>query len=247
VVKTSKTSETYRYLKADLLDGRFAPGAPLCIDAICKARGVSLGAVREALSRLTSDGIVHNIPQRGFVVAPVSADDLMDLTKVRADIECRCLDLAIQHGNLDWEGRILAAYHRLSKTPLRIDDARRPINPAWTAAHDDFHDSLIAACSSAWLLKLRDMMYLQAERYRRMAAPHVTGRLDLDAEHRTIMQAVLDRNRARACALLGRHLQKTAEIVLKSGVLNAQEAGQRTRKTARADTGASRARRRVRG
>src|SRR5712692_7230966 len=88
-LKTSKTSETYKSLKSDLLNGHFAPGAQMRIDAISKSLDVSVGAVREALSRLTSDGIVENVPQKGFVVAPVSPEDLKDLTSVRIDIESR--------------------------------------------------------------------------------------------------------------------------------------------------------------
>src|SRR5258708_6046153 len=60
-LKTSKTSETYKSLKSDLLNGHFAPGVQMRIDAISKSLDVSVGAVREALSRLTSDGIVENV------------------------------------------------------------------------------------------------------------------------------------------------------------------------------------------
>jgi DNA-binding GntR family transcriptional regulator len=225
-LKTSKTSETYKSLKTDLMNGRFKPGAQLRIDAMSKSLDVSVGAVREALSRLTSDGVVDNVPQKGFVVAPVSAEDLKDLTNVRIEIENRCLELAIERGNLAWEGRILSAYHRLSKTKIGTDDPRRPVNPDWTIVHDEFHDSLIAACNSKWLRKLREVMYVQAERYRRMAAPYVIERRDVDAEHKAIMEATLQRNSVLACELLARHLETTAEIILTCGFLAANAVGE---------------------
>ena len=231
-LKTSKTSETYKSLKSDLLNGHFAPGVQMRIDAISKSLDVSVGAVREALSRLTSDGIVENVPQKGFVVAPVSPEDLRDLTSVRIDIENRCLDLAIKKGDLAWEGRILSSYHRLSKTKLESDSLQHTYNPGWTAVHDEFHDSLIVACGSRWLLKLRDIMYVQAERYRRMAAPFVVERRNVDAEHKAIMEATLDRNSALACKLLACHLETTAEIVLKCGFLAGDSASQRPQKKA---------------
>jgi len=232
-LKTSKTSETYKSLKSDLLNGHFAPGAQMRIDAISKSLDVSVGAVREALSRLTSDGIVQNVPQKGFVVAPVSPDDLKDLTSVRIDIENRCLDLAIRKGDLAWEGRILSSYHRLSKTKLETDRKQHTYNPDWTAVHDEFHDSLIAACGSRWLLKLRDIMYIQAERYRRMAAPYVVERRNVDAEHKAIMEATLDRNSTLARKLLARHLETTAEIVLKCGFLVGDPVDQQLQKRGR--------------
>lgn len=78
-----------------MLDGAHAPGSKLPIDQVAERFGVSLGAVREALSRLTSDRLVIAEPQRGFSVAPVSAADLIDLTTVRIDIETRCLRRSI--------------------------------------------------------------------------------------------------------------------------------------------------------
>jgi len=55
-VSQSKTAIAYQDLKRDLLDGVHAPGAKLRIDHLCETYGVSPGAIREALSRLTSDG-----------------------------------------------------------------------------------------------------------------------------------------------------------------------------------------------
>jgi GntR family transcriptional regulator, carbon starvation induced regulator len=228
-MSTSKTSETYKSLRSDLLNGRFPPGGQLRIEAISKSLQVSVGAVREALSRLTSDGLVRNSPQRGFVVAPVSVDDLRDLTKVRIEIETRCLELAIKQGDLKWEARILSAYHRLSKTKLESGDSNRTISPEWTELHIEFHDSLIAACNSPWRLKLRDMMFLQAERYRRMATPYVFEHRDVDAEHKAIMEATLARDSNLACELLARHFEITLAIVLKSEILSAMEPAQKSR------------------
>ena len=68
----SRTIQTYETLKQELLDGAHAPRSKLPIDQVAERFGVSLGAVREALSRLTSDRLVVAEPQRGFTVAPVS-------------------------------------------------------------------------------------------------------------------------------------------------------------------------------
>ena len=218
-MSTSKTSETYKSLKSNLLNGSFKPGEQLRIDAISSAFDVSKGAVREALARLTSDGLVENTPQKGFVVAPVSADDLTDLTEVRIELESRCLELAIERGDLAWEGRILSAYHLLSHTRLEAESGGG--NPDWTARHDEFHDSLISACQSRWRLRLRAMTYLQAERYRRMTRPQVLERRDVDAEHKAIMEATLQRNPRLACKLMERHLRTTRNLILGSSLFGA--------------------------
>ncbi|GGO24213.1 GntR family transcriptional regulator [Gemmobacter aquaticus] len=216
-VSTSKTAETYNAIKSDLLNGRYKPGEQLRIDGICSSFDVSKGAVREALARLTSDGLVENTPQKGFVVAPVSAQDLINLTEVRVELECRCLELSIAAGDLDWEGRVLSAYHLLSNTDVVGPDGK--VNPLWTQRHDAFHDGLISACQNAWRLKLRNLTYLQAERYRRMMGPHLLGKRDIDAEHAAIMYAALARNAPLAVELMSQHLQATLKFVLGAGTL----------------------------
>jgi GntR family transcriptional regulator, carbon starvation induced regulator len=222
-VSTSKTSETYNALKSQLLNGGFAPREQLRIDAITSALAVSKGAVREALARLTSDGLVDNTPQKGFVVAPVSSADLIDLTEVRIELESRCLELAIARGDLAWEGRVLSAYHLLSHTRLEAEPGG--VNPVWTERHDDFHDSLISACESRWRLRLRGVTYLQAERYRRMTRPKMLERRDVDSEHKAIMEATLQRNARLACQLMERHLRATMDLILGSGLFGADADG----------------------
>ena len=129
------TQGAYERLRADLLSCRIPPGARLKIQDLCQRLSVSLGAIREALSRLTSDGLVIAEPQRGFRAAPISPEDLQDLTKVRIEIDSLCLRQAIARGNVDWEARLVAAFHRLSRTPERAPDDPARASDDWAAAH----------------------------------------------------------------------------------------------------------------
>lgn len=212
----SRTVEAYSNLKLDILNGVHSPGSQLRIDGISKSLNVGLGAVREALSRLTSDGLVTAIPQKGFVVTPVSAKDLIDLTEVRIETETNCLKRSISKGDLAWEGRIISTYHQLSRTPLILSDDMGNVNDEWTRIHHEFHDVLISACDNEWWLKIRNHMFVQAERYRRMSVPYAKTERDVDAEHKEIMDAALARDTTAASKLLAEHLQRTADILLAS-------------------------------
>ncbi|MFP5432688.1 MAG: GntR family transcriptional regulator, partial [Alphaproteobacteria bacterium] len=85
--KLSLTERAYRQLRDDLLTCRLVPGDRINIKDVSDNRGFSLGAVREALSRLTSEGFVTQDDARGFRATPISIGDLMDLVTVRSDIE----------------------------------------------------------------------------------------------------------------------------------------------------------------
>lgn len=211
---SSLTQGAYERLRADLLAGRLLPGARLKINELCQSLQVSLSAVREALARLTAEGLVVAEPQRGFRVAPISAAELRDLTQVRTQIEGACLDRAIAAGDVAWEARVVAAHHRLSRTPERQHGDPCRMNEDWSAAHDAFHEALAGACDSPWLLRLRRILYDQSERYRRLSVPLAEVARDIDGEHRAIMQAALARDAPRASALLGQHFALTTKVLL---------------------------------
>src|ERR1041385_4027740 len=103
------TQRAYEDLRADILSCRIPPGAKLKIQDLCTQFSVSLGAIREALSRLTSEGLVTAEPQRGFRAAPISAEDLQDLTRTRIQIETLCIRRAIEVGDVAWESQLVAA------------------------------------------------------------------------------------------------------------------------------------------
>jgi DNA-binding GntR family transcriptional regulator len=210
------TQGAYEALRADLLACRIAPGSRLKIQDLCQQHEVSLGAIREALSRLTSEGLVVAEPQRGFRVAPISRADLEDLTMVRIEVESLCLARAIAVGTVDWEARLVAAFHRLSRMPERVasDPARSADD--WAEAHAGFHTALVDGADSPWLLRLHAQLYAQSERYRRLSIPLGAMDRDVGGEHRAIMEAALARNTDRAQALMRRHIGATTTILLKA-------------------------------
>jgi DNA-binding GntR family transcriptional regulator len=208
----SRTEAAYFNLRADILACRLRPGARLKINELCTALDVSLGAVREALSRLSAEGLVVAEAQKGFQVAPISVADLEDLTQARIEIETLCLRRTIAARTLDWESGLVAAFHRLSRLPARTPGDERRLNEDWVRAHADYHLALVAACDSLWLLRMRATLYAQSERYRRLSTP-VTERRDVNAEHRDIMQAALAGDARKACALLTTHLLTTKDLV----------------------------------
>ena len=216
MVYKSSTQGAYERLRADLLSCRLKPGQRLPINDLCQALQVSLGAVREALSRLTSEGLVSLEPQRGFRAAPISAVELLDLTQVRVEIEALCLRAAFAAGDVAWEARVLAAYHQLSKTPPRAPDDAQRANDAFRAAHAKFHDELVSPCKSPWLLRLREMLYAQSERYITLSFPLDRKVRDPSKEHRQLADAVLSGDAEGAVELMTAHIQKTTNILMDS-------------------------------
>lgn len=212
------TARAYKQLRADILACRNAPGEKLVISDLAGSLGVSLGAVREALSRLTSEGLVVSEVNKGYRVAPITKADLEDLTRVRILIEIQCLENAIDHGDLKWESGIVATLFELSRTPLSNSDHPNQMNPDWAVIHARFHEALVAGCDSPWLLRIRDMLYSQSERYRSVSVPLDRMNRDVHSEHRAIADAALARDKAAAAQALRNHLALTTRILVDSNI-----------------------------
>jgi DNA-binding GntR family transcriptional regulator len=210
------TEDVYQRLRADLLACRLMPGQKLKIEELCERLKAGSSAVREALSRLAADGFVVLEPQRGFRVTPLSFAELRDLTNVRCQIESLCLRDAIARGDIDWETGVIAALHRMTRTPERADDDPKRYSDAFAVAHTAFHQALVAACTSPWLLRVRAQLSAQQERYRWLSKPLATIERNLEAEHTGIANAVIARRADEAVERLVAHLQLTADIILTS-------------------------------
>jgi DNA-binding GntR family transcriptional regulator len=207
------TSAVFERLRKDILAARLPPGQKLNIAHLSKGFGVSLAATREALSRLVADGLVQASDQRGFRVSAVSLADLEDLTRTRIDIESLALRRAIERGGADWVAAVESAFAALLAVPYREPADPRVHNEAWRARHRILHRTLVGACGSTWLMRFRDTLYEQSERYRLLSIPVDPGQRDVDAEHRQLVEAALRRDADAAVAALTGHFARTEDLV----------------------------------
>ena len=208
---SSLTQDVYHRLRGDLLACRRMPGQKLKIEELCvRLWGRSVRAKAVALA---ADGFFE--PQRGFRVTPLSFAELRDLTNVRCEIEGLCIRDAIEHGGIDWETNLIAALHRLSKTPERDPQDPQRYNDAFALAHTAFHRAVVGASSAA---HPRPALR-QHERYRWMSGPLASVKRDLEAEHSGIAKAAIDRRADEAVERMTAHLQLTAKVILTSPLL----------------------------
>jgi GntR family transcriptional regulator, carbon starvation induced regulator len=212
-VEVPLAEQVYRQLRAAIVRCEYEPGERLRVEELTRRLGVSNSPVREALNRLSEQGLVRSIENRGFRVAPLTADGVADLVRVRVLVETEALRDAMVHGDDAWEASVVAASHALSLAERRLGDAPRALDDAWSARHRQFHLSLYAGCTSPLLLDMVDVLFDNAERYRRWSSRYRQAPRRKDDEHQRLMAAVLARDEARALELLRRHVARTGELV----------------------------------
>jgi DNA-binding GntR family transcriptional regulator len=216
--KSSQTAASafYGRLRRDIVLCHFYPNQPLRIEALSQRYEVGTSPVREALNRLTSEGLVTLQDKKGFRVAGVSEEDLRELTLSRCLLNEITLREAIAKGDERWEEGIVLAFHRLARTTREGADDGGVSGELWDKRHREFHDALIAACGSQRLRNIAAMMFDSAERYRNLSLQMVSER-DHEQEHRAIMDATISRQTKAATELLNEHALETMRIVLASG------------------------------
>ncbi|CAM4436534.1 GntR family transcriptional regulator [Nocardia ninae] len=203
------TEQIYTHLRDAIMRGRFAPGDALKPQDLAKEQGVSLAVVREALVRLVGEGLADRLPNRGFAVPAFSDRRWQEIAEARRTVEPVLLRMSIQRGDLDWESRVRAAHHRLSRTPPYVPDEGEYYSDAWSEAHRVFHRTLLEGCGNPVLLETFDRLWTASELARRWSSRRNPDR-DGDEEHRKLEEAALARDPDTAAATLTQHLTLTA-------------------------------------
>ena len=198
-------------LRRRIVTGQLRPEVQLRVGELAQGFDSAISPVREALNRLSSEGLVEARDMRGFFVARASLDELREITGARCQLNELALRQAIARGDDDWHNAVRHTYQRLVEAPRRNKSGAA--SKDWDEAHRAFHRALVAGCGNRLLVSFCDQLFVKADRYRYLArlSPHASTH-KRDSEHRKIMQAALSRRSDAAVALLTHHFEATAHL-----------------------------------
>ena len=206
------TERIYRLLREDIISGELPAGTKLKIELLGKRYECSSGPLREALSRLSGEFLVKLVGQRGFIVPPISVKDAREIGDLRMQMEAHALVKSIRAGDDNWEERVITTHHRLERLEIRGEKNLENL-AQWENRNRAFHEALVSACPSDWLLQVRNMNYLHHERYRRISRIKTVLTRDIHQEHLSLRDFALDRNTEGAVETIRNHIQHTTNAV----------------------------------
>ena len=208
----TRTAEILETLRDDIIEARLEPGRRLRFDELRMTYDVGISPLREALMHLASEGLVVAEQRKGYRVAPVSISDLEEIARLRGEFDAIAIRDSILHGDEQWEGSVLAAFHAMSRRRKIGPDGE--IDRDWERLHIQFHEALIAESPLPKLKAFRSILELQARRYRRIAVHYLHAPRDDIGEHEALKDAALARNADLAADLIKAHYRRTIEIIL---------------------------------
>jgi len=202
----------YQRIRSDIIFGRLLPGQKLKLDQLKQSYSVSVSTLREILSRLASEWLVLAEGQRGFEVSPVSRENLKEVAALRQLLECHAIEQSFAAGDVEWEGQVVAAHHKLFSMEQRVKSGERGETELWKRYDWQFHQALISACGSRALMETDAAVF---DRYLRYQMLTLSNRGDIAIrEHRMLLDCALQRDAATACKVLTVHIEGGVEHAL---------------------------------
>lgn len=206
----------YRRIRDDIIFGRLRPDQKLRLETLKGDYGVSVSTLREILSRLSSEGFVIAEGKRGFEVAPVSAANLRELAELRILLECHAMQQSFAAGDMEWEGRVVSAHHKLAAVEKKLGSGKNDLS-LWKQYDGEFHQALISNCGSRALVEAHQIVFDKYFRYPMISADR--RGIEPVKQHRQLLECALARDAKNAESVLVAHVNNCVEYALSSGTL----------------------------
>ena len=204
----------YGHLRDRILDGTYAAGVPLRQEEIAKSLNVSRVPVREALTRLESEGLVVLRPRRGYAVVALSADDIRDIADICERLEALAAIEATRRRTPADVAALEAILNEMDRLGALGRGGDQAALAAWVAQHRAFHTRLFAVSGRKSLCRLLSQARDQLEPYIRIELNLGDYLAQAPTEHRRI----LDQFRLGSAEDVGRlcaeHIRKSCERLL---------------------------------
>lgn len=194
-------------LREAILTSRLTPGQRLVEAEMTRRFGVSRGPLREAFRRLTAEGLLQLVPNRGALVRRLSYEETVELHQIRGALEplaARLAALAIDR-NANRQ-RFEAAIARIWSTAPRQ-------HSSYVEENRQFHLSIFEICGNSQLVEMSGQLQLPLIMLQLGEVKTSEMFRDSVLEHREIAAAILHGDGDAAEAAMRRHLARAAQIV----------------------------------
>lgn len=181
ISRVTATEAATDLLRSLILSGEIKSGAVLRQDEVAKQLQVSRTPLREALHRLTAEGLIRLDPHKGAMVAQPSINELRDIYELQEILECEAVKEAVAHRSKDKLEQL--RFHMEGLVEIR-DSAD------WIRYNLGFHTCLYEMSDKPLLVEMITMLRNRASLYINMVARSDQSRIRAEHEHREMFAAL---------------------------------------------------------
>ena len=207
--KASLTQQAYSELKERIMTGKFSVGEHYLEPEIAEMLGISRTPAREALIRLSQEGLIDLKPRRGVLVKPIFVHDLKEIYEVLTSLESTAVLLAAKRrlAGKDMQ-RLKSAVDEMDEALVRGD------LDAWAAADVKFHMLLVELGNNNRIRQLVQTYFDQAHRVRMLTLKLRPKPVDSNKDHRAVVEMIEKGNAEEARRIHYEHREKAGELLL---------------------------------
>lgn len=213
---------TYRYIADAIINVQYKPGSKINTKRIAEELCISRTPVRTALDRLTAEGLVEQVGEKGYKVAPIKWKDCLDLYEIRSVLEGTCAYVAANTAT--------AEHFRLMKQNIEkchklVEKGNFPEDiPAFNELDMQFHEIVVRASGNSYYLDMSNTLSLWVQRYTNsMVADGSLGGFHperITERHEVIYRAIRSRYSMVAKTEMENHLHHIYHVLLDAGLLS---------------------------
>ncbi|MBR3309216.1 MAG: GntR family transcriptional regulator [Lachnospiraceae bacterium] len=204
----SKQEQVYNYLKQDILEGKFPPGAPMVERKLCDIYHVSRSPVRNALQRLIRDGLVAFVPGKGMIVPEITIEDIFEIYDMMELFQIYAIRRSAGKMN---EVSLKALENILLNIRTSLDEENIPGAIQWDVK---FHEFLVTLAGSARLKQFHDQIHNQIERFLSYTLEDTQLAERSYLEHRNIYNCLAEGDVAGAEHAISQHYSNTKQYYI---------------------------------
>lgn len=192
----------YQSLRSDIMEGTLSPGSVIAEVEQSEQLGVSRTPVREAISRLLSDGLAEPAPGRGVIVTPISLENVYSLFELRVSLDCTAAALAAGRGDAT---RFMRLAERFKQAAAVLSAGQGNI-AEYYALVDELDTAIDAAAANRYLYQAQSSLRIQLTRIRKLSKTNPVRLAQAADEHAQIARCIASQDAQLAEAATRLHL-----------------------------------------
>jgi DNA-binding GntR family transcriptional regulator len=191
-----------RHIQVWIIKGEYQPGQQIKEEEIATRLDISRPPVREAFKMLEAEGLVIRRPRRGVFVSEMTEKDVWEAYTLKAALYEMAMELAM---NTISESQV----RELQAVVKRMENCvqAQPVDLlGYQEHHRHFHNQILEISGHQRLQKISSSIHNQVNRFSYKSLQNKTHLDSSVRYHRQILDAITDRDRARACKLMKEHV-----------------------------------------
>ncbi len=196
----SKQQDAYEKIKYKIIRNEFHPDSMLVERQLCETLNISRTPIREALHRLSSEGYINFIPDKGMFVSKIRFEDMMEIFEIREALESMAIKLFVQRKDANTVGQI-------KESLIAQEEAYSQGNYiSFRDRNTEFHQLYINGSKNNRLINILKMIMDMNDRMTFFNPPSKARSKDSLIQHRKIFRAIETGNADLAAELIKNHI-----------------------------------------